>query len=235
MTVDHVVFVPGYLLDSRLWESAIRALGDRVTAHVPELGPFSSIGEMAESILERAPGRFALVGLSMGGYVSLEVVRRAGERVRKLALVNSQAGVDAGATLERRSALRAMVEAGELERAKDSLRALMLHPDHLAVTHPARRALDAMYADCDAALFLRHQHALNTRCDNSDALPAIRCPTLVIGSRQDRLTPPAVQQAMAARIPGARLVIFESSGHLTPIEKPEALARTLAQWLSEAP
>ena len=67
MTVDHVVFVPGYLLDSRLWESAIRALGDRVTAQVPELGPFTTIGEMAESILERAPAPNASTAAGRAG------------------------------------------------------------------------------------------------------------------------------------------------------------------------
>lgn len=233
MNVDHVVFVPGYMLDRRLWASVTEALGNAVTTQVPDLGPCSSIEEMATVVLDHAPDRFALVGLSMGGYVCLEIMRRAAGRIQKLGLVNTQPGVDGPATLERRRTLRAQVETGELEEAKESLRPLMIRPDHMAATHPARQALDAMYADCDASLVLRHQQALNTRRDNTDVLPTIRCPTLVIGSRQDRLTPPAVQQAMAAEIPHARLVIFEDSGHLTPIEKPRAIAHTIASWLLE--
>ena len=228
----HVVMVPGYLLDRRLWNPVIHRLGSSADVSVPDLRPFDSVDAMAEHVLKHAPPRFVLTGLSMGGYVGLTIMRRAPERVQALALLNTQAGVDQPTTLERREKLRTLVESGGLEKAKESLKPLMLAPEHLALGHPARTALDAMYADCDAGVFLRHQNALNRRRDNRDVLPTINCPTLVLGSRQDALTPPAIQQAMAEIIPSARLVILEYSGHLSPLARPDAVAETFATWLS---
>jgi len=226
-----VVLIPGYLLDRRLWSPVIRRLGSSADVSVPDLRPFDSIDAMAEHVLQHAPQRFVLAGLSMGGYVSLAIMRRAPERVQALALLNTQAGVDQPTTLERREKLRALVASGGLEQAKESLKPLMLAPEHLALGQPARTELDAMYADCDADLFLRHQNALNCRRDNRDVLPTISCPALVLGSRQDALTPPAMQQAMAEVIPMARLVILAECGHLSPLGRPDAVAETFATWL----
>lgn len=229
----HVVLVPGYLLDHRLWTAVTRRIECRATVSIPDLSGFDSVDAMADHVLQQAPPRFVLIGLSMGGYVSLTMMRKAPERIQALGLLNTQAGMDKPATLERREKLRALVAAGGLEEAKASLRPLMLRPDHLAPGQPARTALDAMYADYDAGVFLRQQNALNSRRDNHDVLPTISCPTLLLGTRQDALTPPPIQQSMAEAIPNARLVILENSGHLSPLEKPEAVAGTIDTWLAE--
>lgn len=229
----NVILVPGYLLDRRLWTSVIRRIGGRAKVSVPVLAGFDSVDAMADHVLQLAPPRFVLIGLSMGGYVSLTMMRKAPQRIQALGLLNTQAGVDKPATLERREKLRALVVSGGLEEAKASLKPLMLHPDRLAPGQAARTALDEMYADYDAGVFLRQQNALNSRRDNHDVLPTISCSTLLLGTRQDALTPPAIQQAMAETIPNARLVILENAGHLSPLEKPEAVAGTIDMWLAE--
>lgn len=229
----HVVLVPGYLLDRRLWTSVIARIGANAAVTVPDLAGFDSVEAMADQVLEQAPPRFVLIGLSMGGYVSLAMMRKAPERIQALGLLNTQAGVDQPATLERREKLRALVAAGGLEEAKASLKPLMLHPIRLAIGQPARTALDEMYADYDEGVFLRQQAALNGRRDNHDVLPTITCPTLLLGARQDALTPPPIQQAMAETIPNARLVILENCGHLSPLEKPQTVAATIETWLSD--
>lgn len=229
----HVILVPGYLLDRRLWTSVIRRIEPIASVSIPDLACFDSVDAMAGHVLEQAPSRFVLIGLSMGGYVSLTMMRKAPERIRALGLLNTQAGTDKPATLERRETLRALIQAGRLGDAKASLRPLMLSPDRLAPGQAARTTLDAMYDDCDAEVFLGQQNALNTRRDNHDVLPTIQCPTLLIGARHDLLTPPAIQQTMAEAIPNARLVILENSGHLSSLEKPEAVAETIAAWLTE--
>ena len=229
----HVVLIPGYLLDQRLWTSVMHRIEPRATLSVPDLTGFDCVDAMAEHVLQQAPPRFVLIGLSMGGYVSLSMMRKAPQRIQALALLNTQAGVDQPATLARREKLRDLVAGGGLAQAKESLKPLMLHPDRLAPGQAARTLLDAMHAGCDEGVFLRQQKALNRRRDNHDLLRTIQCPTLVLGARQDVLTPPAIQQAMAEAIPNARLVILENAGHLSPIEKPEAVAATLEAWLSE--
>lgn len=229
----HVVLVPGHLLDHRLWTAVTRRIEGRATVFIPDLTGFDSVDAMAEHVLQQIPPRFVLIGLSMGGYVGLTMMRKAPERIRALGVLNTQAGVDKPATLERRERLRTLVASGGLEEAKASLRSLMLHPDLLAPGQAARAALDAMYADQDVGVFQRQQNALNSRRDNHDVLPTISCPTLVLGARQDALTPPPIQQAMAEAIPNARLVILEHSGHLSPLERPEAVAAIIDTWLSE--
>jgi pimeloyl-ACP methyl ester carboxylesterase len=80
--------------------------------------------------------------------------------------------------------------------------------------------------------FLRQQAAIMGRPDSLPGLPGIACPTLVLCGRQDGPTPVECHQEIAAAIPGARLTVIEDSGHLTPMERPEAVSTALREWLA---
>src|SRR3989338_7764956 len=100
-----LVLLPGLLNTRRVFEHQISALSDVADVVVPELWHHDSVGAMAEAALALAPGRFALGGFSMGGYVAFEMLRRAAERVERLALIDTQATPDAAEATARRRGL----------------------------------------------------------------------------------------------------------------------------------
>ena len=226
----NVVFLPGLLCDARLWAAQVRALGDRAMVQVADMTTGGTMAALAADVLARAPsGRFALAGLSMGGYCALEIVRQAPERVAALALLDTSARPDTpeGTTNRRRLVKLA---GHDFDRVVDELLPKLVAPAHLA--EPAiAGTVRAMAGAFDAASFARQQEAIISRADSRPLLPAIACPTLVLCGREDALTPVAIHEEMAAAIPGARLVVVDGSGHLSPLEQPDAVTAALSAWL----
>ncbi len=105
-----------------------------------------------------------------------------------------------------------------------------MHPDRRE--HPiVVAAITAMANRVGADGFLRQQTAILNRVDSRPSLAAITCPTLVLGGRQDVLTPVELHEEMAAAIQGATLVVLPHCGHLSPIEQPAMVTAQLAAWL----
>ena len=228
-----LVFLPGLLNDSRLWAAQRAALADRAKCSAGDLRGSDTMAGLADSVLSRAPARFALAGLSMGGYVALEILRRAPERVTALALVDTQARADTPQATDGRRAQMVRSET-DFEGVVEALRGRMMLPEHAA--DPAIGGLFvAMARDAGAEAFRRQQAAILSRIDGRSFLPRITCSTLVLCGRQDAVTPPELHEEMAAAIPGARLVFVEGSGHLSAIEKPEAVTAALRAWLDSVP
>lgn len=88
-----------------------------------------------------------------------------------------------------------------------------------------------MAFDCGAERFVRQQRAILDRSDASVDLYEIRCPTLVLVGAADRITPPMLAREIADGIEGARLEAIPHCGHLSPLERPQAVAAALAGWL----
>ena len=226
----NVVFLPGLLCDARLFEAQVRALGARGTLQVADMTTGGTMAALAADVLARAPsGRFALAGLSMGGYCALEIVRQAPERIAALALLDTSARPDTPEGTANRRRLVKLAE-HDFDRVVDELLPKLVAPAHLA--DPAiAGVVRAMARAFDPASFARQQEAIISRADSRPLLPTIACPTLVLCGREDALTPPEVHEEMAAAIPRARLVLVDGSGHLSPLERPEAVTAALAAWL----
>ena len=227
-----LILVPGLLCDAALWAPQVDALGAVADVTVADTRADDSITGMAERLLAAAPERFSLCGLSMGGYVSFEVVRIAPERVSRLALLDTSAAAD---TPERTAARRELVALAG--RGEDGFNQVVEH--HLpSFIHPARLLNTAL---CDtirasahnvgAVTYARQQEAIIARRDQRPNLGAISCPTLVLCGRQDNLTPLALHEEIAAGIPNASLEVVEDCGHLSTLECPEDVNRALASWL----
>ncbi|WP_423814483.1 alpha/beta fold hydrolase, partial [Pseudomonas viridiflava] len=92
-----LIMLPGLLNDARLWAQQQAVLGKDRPVHIADLTRDNSIVGMAARVLSAAPERFALAALSMGGYVALEILRQAPERVERLALVDTMARPDSPA------------------------------------------------------------------------------------------------------------------------------------------
>jgi pimeloyl-ACP methyl ester carboxylesterase len=227
-----LLLLPGLLCDAALWRAQLEDLADIAAPMVADLTQDDALDAMARRVLQGAPPRFALAGLSMGGYVAQAVLRLAPERVLRLALLDTSARADTPEQTQRRRDLIALAERGEFIGVSARLMPLFIHPDRL---HDAAltEAISAMAARVGKDAFLRQQKAIMGRPDNRPNLGRIACPTLVLCGRDDALTPPAVSEEIAGLVPGARLEIVERCGHMTTMERPEAVSAALRQWLAE--
>lgn len=227
-----LVLVPGLLCTRALWEPQIVALGGVADIAVANHRRHRTMKGIARSILASAPKRFALAGLSMGGYIAFEVLRQAPERVERLALLNTGSRAD---TPERTAARRDLI--ADAERKGVAYAQKLLMP---SLVHKARlddkalvETVMQMAIDTGLAAFERQQAAIIGRPDSRPFLPSIRCPTLVLVGREDARTPVELSREIAAAIPGANLKIVPNCGHLSTLERPEAVNRALRTWLTQ--
>ena len=225
-----VLFLPGLLCDADLWAAQLAALSAERPVAVASLTGSDTMAGLAEAALAAAPPRFALAALSMGGYVALEIMRRAPERVAGLALIDTSARPDTEEQGRRRRGLIALARTGKFKGVTPRLLPMLLHPARQEDSVLTGRVM-AMAARIGRDAFLRQQTAILGRPDSRPDLPRIGCPSVVVCGRQDALTPLPVSEEMAGLIPGAELVVVEDSGHLAPMEQPEAVNAALAAWL----
>lgn len=228
-----LVLVPGLLCDAALWRGQVEDLADIARPWVADVTRDDSVTAMARRVLAEAPpGRFALAGLSMGGYVAQAILREAPERVERLALLDTTARADSPEQIVRRRGLIELAEKGEFKGVTPRLLPVFLHPDRLS-DRKLTEAVMAMTERVGKDAFLRQQRAIIGRPDNRPSLPAITCPTLVLCGRQDQLTPLEWHEEMAALIPNAKLEIVEDCGHLSTMERVWEVNVALRQWLTE--
>ena len=227
----NLVLVPGLLCTRALWGPQIQALGDIAEISVPDHTRYDSMAAIATSILETAPPRFALAGLSMGGYISYEIVRQAPHRVTKLALLDTGSRADAPERAAARRELIATAEREGVRKAQQVLMPVLIHKARLG-EQPLVQVIEQMAEDVGLEGFKRQQTAIMSRPDSRPFLPSIACPTLVLVGREDALTPVELSQEIAAGIPGARLEIIPDCGHMSSLERPEAVNRALRGWLT---
>ncbi|SDG94377.1 alpha/beta fold hydrolase [Roseospirillum parvum] len=226
-----LVLVPGLLCDHGLWARQVEPLAEVADITIADAAAGTTVDEIAANLLAAAPPRFALAGLSMGGYIAFAVLRQARERVSRLCLLDTNARADRDEQKEQRRQLIEMTEGGGFEKAVRTTRPFLIHPDRMADA-ALNAEVDAMAERVGAETFVRQQRALLERPDSRPELGAIDVPTLVLCGREDALTPPKVHQEMADGIPGARLAIIEACGHLSPLEQPVAVTALMRLWLT---
>jgi pimeloyl-ACP methyl ester carboxylesterase len=232
MTAEPLVLLPGLLCNQILFAPQLTALASLRQVLIPDLTQDDSIEGMARRVLDAAPDRFALAGLSMGGYVALEIMRLAPERVSRLALLDTRARSDTPEETARRRGLLELSAKGEFRGVTPRLLPLLIHPDRLA--DDALTGVVMVMAMAEAVGregFFRQQQALIAREDRRDLLGTIAVPTLVLCGREDALTPLAMHLELAAAIREATLVVIPNCGHLAPLERPQAVTRQLLGWL----
>ncbi len=231
MAPPTLLFLPGLLCDARLWRDQVTALGDARTV-VADLTLDDTIAGMAARALALVPeGPLAVCGLSMGGYVAMEIFRQAPGRLARLALFDTSARPDTPEQTRRRRALLALSESGRFRGVTPRLLPQLLAPANLE--GPLGAEVMAMADRVGRAAFHRQQRAIMHRADSRPDLPRVAVPTLVGVGEQDALTPPHLAEEIAALIPGARLAVVPRAGHLPSMEEPEAVTALLRTWLAE--
>ncbi|HXZ01409.1 MAG TPA: alpha/beta fold hydrolase [Stellaceae bacterium] len=225
-----LILLPGLLCDAALWTPQTEALSDIADARVADLTRDESLPLMAARVLAEAPERFALAGLSMGGYLAQEIMRQAPQRVTRLALLDTSARADTPERLAVRRDLMALAQKGAFKGITPRMLPQWLHPDHLA-DRALRRIVADMAQRVGRDAYLRQMRAIMARPDGREDLRRIRVPTLVLCGREDQATPLALHEEIADLIPGAEFNVVERCGHLSTLEQPRAVTAALRAWL----
>jgi pimeloyl-ACP methyl ester carboxylesterase len=225
-----ILLLPGLLCDASVWTAQIVALSPHAHVLVADFSEHDSLEAMALSALAMAEGPIIAVGHSMGARVAMEMVHLAPERIRKLALIDT--GVDSRREGEeaKRQVLVDLAFAEGMGALADRWLPPMVHVDRVedqALLAP----LKEMVMRATPEQHQRQIMALLNRPNLVPRLASITCPTLVMVGRQDRWSPLAQHEEMAAHIPNAELVVIEDSGHMTLLEQPEQVSDALLRWL----
>jgi pimeloyl-ACP methyl ester carboxylesterase len=237
MSLETLVLVPGLMCDHAIWQPLMPALAAQRHCVVIDHGDSDDLQDMAARVLAQAPARFALAGHSMGGRVALEVMRLSPERVTHLALMDTghlpKAAGEAGQeeAAKRHALLKIAQAQGVRAMARDWVQG-MVHPSRLKDAALVDAILD-MFERKSADVFARQIKALLHRPDATAVLGALKLPTLVQCGRQDSWANLAQHQALHALVPGARLDVIEDAGHMAPMERPQAVAASLLNWLAQ--
>ena len=225
-----LVLLPGFLCDGELWRDQLTGLADVADCKVADLGHADSIPELARQVLASAPPRFALAGFSFGGYVAQEIARQAPQRIERLALLDTSFRADTPARIaQRQAANRSACMPGEFRGMTEQLLPSFVAAGRLHDALLVQR-INAMTLRQGREVFVR-QNAMR-REDGTAVLRSLACPVLILCGRHDVLTPPELHAEMAALVPQARCVVIEDSGHMTPMEQPQAVTRAMRDWLS---
>lgn len=243
-----ILLIHGYPLDHTIWEHPLgnlegwtrvapdlRGMGQ---SDAPDLG--YSMQTYAEDLLALLTAlgieRAVVCGLSMGGYVAFEMLRRARARVRGLILVDSRAEADTPEGRKARDAAAQQAREGGAAAIAEAMLPKLLARTPMPGQAELREKVRRMMVATPVAGILGALGALKDRPDSMPLLPTLDgLPTLVIVGEDDQITPVTSARAMAAAVPGAQVKVIPNAGHLAPIEQPETVTRTLTEFLATLP
>ena len=224
------MLIPGLLASARMYAAQVPQLWRAGPVMIADHTRDDSMSGIARRILSAAPARFALAGLSMGGYIAFEVLRQAPQRIAKVALLDTSARADAPEQTAMRRAQMTLASPGRLAEVVEQQFPRLVQRARRADVE-LRQLFDLMAQEVGAAGFIRQQTAILGRADSRATLGSIRCPTLVLVGEGDELTPPELAAEIAAGIPGARLTTVPQCGHMSTLEQPDEVTRALLEWL----
>jgi YbgC/YbaW family acyl-CoA thioester hydrolase len=241
-----VLFVHGCPFDRTVWRHQIAALS-RVRRIAPDLrgvgGSAVSLRADDYSLARYADDLVAVLdavgvrsvvacGLSMGGYIVFELLRRHPQRVKALILADTKAGADSSEAKRGRDELVSIAERDGPDAVLERLLPQLLAPATLDTQPEITGQVREMARGWSMPALVGAQRAMRERPDSSEVLRGVRLPTLVVVGSEDAIASPAAAQEMAALIPGAQCHVVPAAGHLAPLEQPLATSRLLADFLA---
>lgn len=227
-----VVFLPALLCNAGLFIHQIKTMESECDFYVPDLGLDENVSDAAARVLKRAPERFVLGGISMGGYVALEIMRQSPERVRGLILADTNAHADPEAARGKRlKAIETAREKGIEPLIKPTLLDIIA-PEHRS-NDVTRHILERMAELTGVDKYVNEQKTIMSRPDSTASIGKIDCPVLVVGGEKDALSPPDALDAMTRLIPRAAHVVIRNAAHLPPLENPAAFTAALRAFIEK--
>lgn len=223
------LLIPGINADLRVFSGISQVLWPFGPVTVANHRQGDRIEAIAQAILADAPPKFGLVGFSMGGYVSLEIMRQAPERVLKLALIDTSARPDTEEATANRRRMIALGRGGKFLEAVEQTFPRSVHAENVGNSdlYAVHRG---MAEGTGAKVYEQQQEAAIHRIDSRPSLGKIRVPTLIVVGEDDQITVPEASREMHAAIAGSILVVVPRAGHFAPLETPEPVHAALREW-----
>jgi len=246
-----VLLVHGFPLDHTMWEAQIDALSKHSRVIAPDLRGFgqSKLGSMeptygitmqryADDLAEFLDAldfgvdqRIVFIGLSMGGYIAWQFVKKYPERLLGLALLDTRSLSDTDEARAGRIKMAEKVAEWGSGRVAEMMGPKLVAPSAFEEKPAVVTAIRRVVQSTSPAAVAAAQRGLAARPDMTSFLPQIKVPTLIIVGDQDAISPPAEMQAIAAAIANAELVVIPNSGHMTTMENPEAVNAALSRFV----
>ena len=246
-----VLLVHGFPIDHTMWNAQIDALSEHARVIAPDLRGFGQsplgpvepnggismeryaddLAELLDALQINADQPIVFVGLSMGGYIAWQFVRKYPERLRAIALLDTRAAADTEEARAGRLKMAENVAEWGSSRVAEMMGPKLAAPSTFKTWPAVVAALRRVVESTAPAAIAAAQRGLAARPDMTGFLPQIRMPTLVIVGAEDAISPPAEMQAIAAAIPNAEFVIIPNSGHMTTMENPEAVNVALLRFV----
>jgi pimeloyl-ACP methyl ester carboxylesterase len=239
-----VLFIHGYPMDRSIWSHAMAALdGFRRIApdlrgmgqsDAPDLGYSveTYAGDLAALLDALGVDEVVLCGLSMGGYIAFEFLRRWRSRVRAVVLMDTRAEADTPDGKRARDLAAATARDGGAAAIAEQMVPKLMGPTTRGRAPETVAQVRAMIEAAPVSGIVGALGALRDRPDSTDDLPGLAgMPVLVVVGEEDEVTPPAQARAMAEAIPGARVVVIPGAGHVPPLERPAATTQALVDFL----
>lgn len=230
MPCETLVMIPPMLCDARIFENQIRNLGSDHAVMFAPTTKGERMEEIASQILSWAPAKFALMGMGMGGMVAMEVLRRAPERVTRIALISTNPQPDTPEIAAAREPQIIGARAGRWDEVlQHEIHSTWMSP----TTHKVGlvRLLKEMGDALGPDVYVKQARAMQRRKDQQAMLHQIKQPTLVMSGRHDGQYPVKRHEFLAELIPYATLEIIEDAGYLPSFEAPEAVTAALQTWM----
>lgn len=224
-----LVLAPGLLCDEFVWQHALANITE-FPCVVADFSTQNSIVQMAQDALDATPGDLMVAGFSMGGRVAFQMWRLAPERVKGLALLDTDANPKVDAEVAPRELLVKTAYEQGMQSLCDAWLPNMVHPDRH--NDPLMASLQAMILRKNLNMFRDQITALLGRPDARGLLPQIKSRTLVLCGRQDNFCPLARHEELAAALPDSELVVVEDAGHFALVERPEVVTSALKSWVT---
>ena len=223
------LLIPGLNCDARVYAPSSALLWQYGPVTVASTLDGEGVDGIASAILATAPPTFALAGFSMGGYLAFEILRKAPERVRKLALIDTRAQADSLESIELRRRRIALAQGGKFSLVVEQSFPDSVHPEN--ISESSLYSIHRAMAEANGpAAYVRHQQAIIGRPDSRPLLTAISVPTAILVGEGDRITPPDDARAMHEAISGSVLDVVPRAGHLALLEQPERAGDVLKRW-----
>ncbi|MCL7465017.1 alpha/beta hydrolase [Phaeovulum sp. NW3] len=230
MRPEPLLILPGLMADARLFWHQIVTFSATRPVHVAPLAQGTTIEEMAEAVLADAPPAFALLGHWLGALVAMEILRRAPDRVTRIALADVSPLPESPQVAAAREPRIVRARAGKLTEAM-----LEEIPPEALAPGPGRIEVQAMMIDMAEALgaetFQRQSRALMRRPDQQRALRNTKVRALLLCGEHDTICPPRRHEFLAELMPHASFRLILGAGHLAPLEQPEKVTQALGEWL----
>jgi pimeloyl-ACP methyl ester carboxylesterase len=229
--MTRLILIPGLAGDETMWREQLAGLREWEPAVTGVHSRHATIPDMAAALLAEHEGDLALCGASMGGMIAMEAVRQASGRVKRLALLGTNAKPENEEMRKLRENAIVLFEQGRVAEVIEPNVALAFHPDQASDPQLTGAYLDFVLR-AGAKQLIRQNRAVIARPDARLHLARVRCPTLVMCGDADQLAPPEHSREIASLVPGAQLIMVPRCGHMLTMEKPGFVNAALREWLA---